>query len=96
MGKTKDILKRKQQIKMKSNSENILELITALVDNELDSENSQNLHAKIKCDKILSKEYNIQLQIKNLLNERFSSSKSPEYLQKSILNRIKIENNISN
>lgn len=81
---------------MKSNSENIFELITALVDNELDSENCQNLQEKIKCDELLSKEYIIQSQIKNLLKKRFASHKSPDYLLKNILNQIKIENNISN
>lgn len=81
---------------MKSNSENIFELITALVDNELDSKNYQNLKEKIENDELLSKEYIIQSQIKNLLKKRFASHKSPDYLQKSILNKIKIENNISN
>jgi len=81
---------------MKSNSENIFELITALVDNELDSENYQNLKKKIENNEKLIKEYIIQSQIKNLLKKRFATHKSPDYLQKSILNKIKIENNISN
>ncbi len=80
---------------MKSNSENIFEFITAFVDNELDKDKVVKLQKEIESDAELLNEYYIQLQMKKLLRERFSSRNAPKYLYESILNKIKIENNLA-
>lgn len=68
---------------------NLIDKITSYVDNEL---KNQNLIDEVKDmiinDEKVRKEYFIQSNIKNLLKERFTNQKAPDYLKKRIINNI--------
>lgn len=71
-----------------ASKKDILEEITALVDDQLNANRKSQLETMIESDNELQKEFHIQSSIKNLLKERFSEQTAPAYLYDSVMDQI--------
>jgi hypothetical protein len=66
------------------------ELITALVDNEINDQlEIERLQKIIAADSNLGFDYKVQTLMKNLVRERFSNQKCPDYVRSSIISQLK-------
>jgi len=69
--------------------EELFDEITGLVDDEItDRDRKEELLNLLKTNEDLRAEYRIQKDIKNLLQQRFSSSHAPAYLYESVMEQI--------
>lgn len=69
--------------------QNILEEISALLDNEIKNpEREKELSNLIRDDKNLEIEFNVQSEMKTLLNKRFADSSAPSHIREQIISKI--------